>query len=427
MDVLTDRIKHLIDEARSLVRVSGGRINAGPRGEEVLDEIKTIVVHYYSRDYMGYVYNWIHTFLRDARRAADLLNAGGWLLPKEFKSFISGPESHLRKKLFQYTIDLVRGKLTIEEYLSKSRSAITTSIRTNMRSLYQSWVFSAILVNLASMGARIIYPEHGYILIERTGRQRSGGIPPNLILKMHGGEVSFFLEAPRPVGWGDSKDLRRAWSLYTSLRPDMLVYGGRVMDIVDLEGGGPPIKRPNIIIECKELDEWYNRVRYLRGPLARPLTAEEWFSRWLDGLMDGLAEVLNIGRSSVHPLLSKKASVRVREYQLVRLYKETFRPDKMILVSRVTIPDGIRSSLESDGITIVDGVEMGDAGSLSMVAKAIREYVTPVDGESLIIDEVLRLIESRGITVDRRLLSKAIRKVLYDRIDEVIKAIEEYR
>ncbi|MEB3773758.1 MAG: hypothetical protein GSR86_02370, partial [Desulfurococcales archaeon] len=257
------------------------------------------MVHGYASHYIDSIYKWITRFLETARTAADLLGAHGWLLPKELKSFIGSPEDHLRKKLFQYTLDLGRGRLGVGEYLSKARSAITTSIRTNMRSIYQYWAFSAILVNLARLGARIIYPEHGYILIERTGRQRSGGIPPNLILRLPGGEVSFFLEAPRPVGWGDGRDLRRTWRLYTSLRPDMLVYGGRVMDIVDMDGEGPPIKRPDIVVEFKELEDWFNRVRYLKGPITRPLTAEEWFNRWLDGLWEGLSEVLGVSRGQV--------------------------------------------------------------------------------------------------------------------------------
>lgn len=54
-----------------------------------------------------------------------------------------------------------------------------------------------------------------------------------------------------------------------------MIYSGKVLDAVD-PGLSPPIKRPNIVVEFKELEDWYVRVRDLRGYFRRPLTAEEW-------------------------------------------------------------------------------------------------------------------------------------------------------
>ena len=59
-------------------------------------------------------------------------------------------------------------------------------------------------------------------------------------------------------------DLSRIWKFYTALRPDMMVYGGEVMDIVEIDSD-PPVRRPDLIIEVKELYDWYKRVREVRG------------------------------------------------------------------------------------------------------------------------------------------------------------------
>lgn len=45
----------------------------------------------------------------------------------------------------------------------------------------------------------------------------------------------------------DSSDLRESWKLYTALRPDIMVYGGKILDIVNIDSN-PPIKKPDVII-----------------------------------------------------------------------------------------------------------------------------------------------------------------------------------
>jgi hypothetical protein len=90
--------------------------------------------------------------------------------------------------------------------------------------------------------------------LERSGRQRLASIPPDAIIETGYGALSFFLEAPRLIAWEDTGDLRRAWKLYKAMRLDILVYGGRIMNILD-EGDDPPIRRPDVIIKCKELED----------------------------------------------------------------------------------------------------------------------------------------------------------------------------
>ena len=336
-------------------------------------------------------YSWIKVFNEGIEGLKDRLRLRGLLLSKELKSFVEDPKAHLKKKIFLYIHDLLRGKMGVEEFERSAGAAIRTSLRTNMRSVYQDWVLVSLLKGLAFKGAKMVYPEYGYLSLDRAGKQRGGGIPPNLILWLNGGYLSFFLEAPRPVGWEDGRELRRAWSLYVALRPDILVYAGRVLNIVKI-GANPPIKRPDIIIECKELEDWYMRSRDMRGPFAKPLTAEEWRSRWLKGLYRGLADALGVKEKDVREAVESKKSIRVREPRLVCLYKALYSPKHLILICRAEVPDQVKSDLEGEGIEVFDGVSFEER-KLNEVVELLSEEASRVkEGGPLILEgEVARL------------------------------------
>ncbi len=291
-------------------------------------------------------YEWVKVFLStisELKEKAGLIHV---LLSRELSSFVEDVVNHLKKKIFIYTHDLLRGRLSLEEYQRKAGAAIRTSFRTNLRTIYQDWVLLNILIHIVEDGGLIVYPENKYISLERMGKQKIGVIPPNMITYTLGkGYLSFFLEAPRPIGWEDTSDLSRTWKLYTALRPDIMIYGGRVLNILTLTSN-PPIKRPNVILECKELEDWYLRVRDIKGPLAKPLTAEEWRNKWIEGLWTGLADILGVEREKLQENIEERKSVRLKEYHIVTLYKALYKPDKMILISRARIPNNVKRELE---------------------------------------------------------------------------------
>ncbi len=297
---------------------------------------------------------------------------------REFRSFIDDPLRHLEKKLFIYTHDYKRGKFKLEEYAEKSMMAINTSLRTNLRTLYQNWAFLAILRNIYREGTLIVYPEHKVLNLERSGKQKLRWIPPNLVIDVPGyGSLSFYIEAPRPLSWGDTGDLEKIWSLYTALRPDMMIYSGRVYDIVE-PNNSPPVKKPNIIVEFKELPDWYRRVRDVKGPLAKPISAEEWRNRWIEGLWDGLADVLGITRKEAAEKLSERRGVRLNEVKVVQLYRSVYNPEKMYLVSKYPVPEDISSMLEKHDIVVIDDIGF-NAEKLQVLAKELLKYAKPVD------------------------------------------------
>lgn len=339
---------------------------------------------------------------------------------REFKSFIQEPLRHLEKKLFIYTHDFKRGKLSLEEYAEKSMMAINTSLRTNLRTLYQNWGFLALLKNLYREGTAVVYPEHNVLNLERSGKQKLRWIPPNLILDIPGyGSLSFYIEAPRPLAWGDTGDLEKIWGLYTALRPDMMIYGGRVYDIVEPDNS-PPVKKPDVIVEYKELPDWYKRVRDVKGPLARPLSAEEWRNRWIEGLWDGLADVLGVTRREAVEKLGSRRGVRLNEVRVVQLYRSVYNPDKMFLVSKHIVPDEIKKKLENHDIIVVDDVDF-EPDKMKELSKHILEHAKQVE-EYIIRVKERELAEILHMIIDlwnKKILNgDKIRKLLLYSISE---------
>ncbi|MGC8949292.1 MAG: hypothetical protein ACP5GU_09430 [Thermoprotei archaeon] len=322
---------------------------------EMFDEFRIQFIKWRINDDLSKMDQWIKVFKDWTDKVSQIYGFKGVLYPREFRSFLENPERHLMKKIFNYSYDLLRGKDTLKSFKKTAGSAIVTSVRTNLRSIYQYWGFITILYHIRDQGfARIIYPEHGHLLLDRAGKQKIHSIPPNVVLSTHKGLLSFYLEAPRPIAWGDTGDLMKIWSLYTALRPDLMVYSGEVFNIVS-PSTDPPIRRPEVIIEFKELDDWYVRAREVKGPLAKPLTAEEWRSKWIEGLWTGLAESLGVQRKENIEKTSDKG-IRLSEVESVILYKRVYLPKKMYLISKARLPGKIKNILANENIDVIDDV-----------------------------------------------------------------------
>lgn len=410
----------LLEELRRLIRVDQNKV---PRfsdvaGVELFEKFRLCVVKSLAGGELSAAHKWISEAKVALDNALKVLSISGYTLPKELSSFIADPLQHLKKKVFNYSYDLLRNSIGLEEFYEKASRAITTSLRTNLRGCYQLWALATMMRLFGEMGYTIAYPENRYLNFDRSGKQKLGVIPPNFILLNIGkGYLSFFLEAPRPLSWEDTSDLQKVWSFYTALRPDLMVYSGRVMDIVDLSSS-PPIKRPDAIVEFKELEDWWKRARDLKGYFRKPLTAEEWRSKWIDGLFEGLAEAMGVRRTDVEKRVEEGASLRVKEHQLVLLYKATYKPRKMLLVTRRETPLEIRKSLEDSGIDVVDCVEFSEE-RLSEAVNRLSDMSSFDSSETVVIEvprsvavelEVLRVqlgLRSVGDVIERLVKSAA--------------------
>jgi len=371
--------------------------------EVLLEEVRRcIVLHYFGKE-LDEARRWIKEFRAIIDSVITSLGARSVLLSKELRSFTSDPLHHLMKKLFIYTHDLSKGKYSVEEYERIAVSAVRTSLRTNMRSLYENWVLLALVKNICRYPTRLFYPEHGALLLERSGRQRSGTIPPNFALHvLSKGLLTFYLEAPRPVGWGDTRDLAKAWKLYVALRPDIMVYGGFVENIISINNN-PPIIRPDVIIEVKELEDWFLRVREVRGPFAKAMSAEEWRNRWIRGLWAGLAEVLGVeSPEKAYEHIRRRRGLRLSEPQIVELYMRIYRPRRLFLVSKKPVKRDIRLNMESEGIVVIDNVEF-NVDKLSQIADEVTEIASyrGVQGVPIVVPaELLPFIERLAVELN---------------------------
>ncbi len=413
-----------LDELAEKVREVGGLLRAPGKAsaaEELIEEFRECFVEEHAAEGLLEARAWIRMLRSAMKRAVRALNASGVLLPREMRSFVNDPRRHLVKKLFNYAYEYARGKMSYEEFCRVAEAAIRTSIRSNMRSVYEGWVFLTIVALVAEKGrARIAFPEHGFILLERSGRQRGGKIPPNLVVNIEGrGYLSLFLEAPRPIGWWDSRDLTRIWKLYVALRPDIIVYRGMVLNMLR-PGEDPPILRPDLIIECKELSDWYARSREVRGPLAAPMTAEEWRSRWLQGLWSGLSDILGFETpEQAYQEVRKRKGVRLTEPQIVKLYVKLYKPTRgAVLVSREKVPREVKRDLEESSVRVVDG-----AGFNPEALRPVAEEVYGLAGYRGGEEEVIRIpasLAERLAAYMRRVGARS----LVEAIEKLLEAVE---
>ena len=375
---------------------------------EKLDELKKLFVRSVVGNELDEANEWcmkLRKISEDIRRVLRLFEI---VFPRELRSFLEDPEAHLRKKLFIYAMDLVRRRMTLRSFEERAQRAIQTSLQTNMRSIYQSWVFLVILRELANDGGCLLYPEHGCLSLERSGRQRLASIPPNAVIETECGALSFFLEAPRPIAWEDTGDLRRAWRLYKAMRPDILVYGGKVLNILD-ERNDPPIMRPDVIIECKELEDWHKRIRELKGD-DKPLSAEEWRWMWLRGLWRGLGRELGARTRPEEIEMGPNERIRLREPELVKIYMRLYRPREMLLISRCAAPDEVKRELESEGIQVIDDVRF-DEVALKDVSRRLLNYARPAEDVIVLRGELARFIRMKS-----SLLGKSPEKLIWEAI-----------
>ena len=179
----------------------------------------------------------------------------------------------------------------------------------------------------------------------------------------------------------------------------------------------PPIKRPDAIVEFKELEDWWKRARDLKGYFRKPLTAEEWRSKWIDGLFEGLAEAMGVRRTDVEKRVEEGASLRVKEHQLVLLYKATYKPRKMLLVTRRETPLEIRKSLEDSGIDVLDCIEFSEE-RLSEAVNRLSD-MSSFDSSETVVIEVPRSV---AVELEALRVQLGLRSV-GDVIERLIKSV----
>ena len=337
-------------------------------GNEILEKkfnelreqfVETFVYEVLGEEKLQEAYFFVRKLTLVCEEVKRLYNLSEIVWSRELRRFIKDPLRHLKHVLRFYVFDVLRRHITKEEFWDRGAAAVRTAFRTNERACYERWVLLEILKQLKIReNARIIYPEIGALVLTRAGKQKLAIIPPDIIVELQNlSDLSFFLEAPRPITWGDTQELKFVWSLYRIARPDILVYADKIFNILDLSKE-PPIKNPDVVIEIKFLENWWKRKRLLRI-FSKPLTIEHWRSLWIQGLYEGLSEILGIRKPKTEELKPQKGAYAT-DLQVLKMYLEIFNPKMLFCVSMVPVPNSIKEELESYNTIIVDDVSFNE-------------------------------------------------------------------
>ena len=242
---------------------------------------------------------------------------------RAFSSFLQSPREHVKHIIVPKIRRAVRRRVDPSRFYRLINLTVKKCIDTNCRILFQNFVVLSMLYNLYSFDVEFVYPNGSWFHLDRKGHQHGGVIPPNFIIRVNDGYFSFFLEAPRPVEWSLPLKSGEPLPLHAAPRPDILIYRGWVENIID-KSSTSIIKPPNFIIECKEVDGWWKSTRLSKG---------------IKHITNG--EIENVDAFSV-----------------IELYYELYKPEKIILVSKVKVPRGVKYKLSLRGVETIDNIRL---------------------------------------------------------------------
>lgn len=242
---------------------------------------------------------------------------------RAFSSFLESPRGHVKRIIVPKIRRAVDGRFDLPRFYRLINLTVKKCIDTNCRILFQNFVVLSILYNLHSFDVEFVYPNGSWIHLDRRGHQHGGVIPPNFIIRVGDGYFSFFLEAPRPIEWSLPLKSGEPLPLHAAPRPDILIYRGWVENIVD-RSSNSIIKSPNFIIECKEVDGWWRSTRPSKG-------------------------VKHITNGEIES---------VDAFNVMELYYELYKPDKIFLVSKVKVPRGVKYKLSLRGVETIDNIRL---------------------------------------------------------------------
>jgi hypothetical protein len=124
-----DEFREVAEKAQRLIDVDSDAIPFFNRsGTKLFEELRDCFIDIIASEHLNEAEEWV----KQARRAVDelvrALGLKGFTYPREFRSFVEDPRAHLRKKIFNYAYDLVRGKMSPDDFVRRAGAAIRTSL-----------------------------------------------------------------------------------------------------------------------------------------------------------------------------------------------------------------------------------------------------------------------------------------------------------
>ncbi|MGB2727590.1 MAG: hypothetical protein WBD09_03820 [Halobacteriota archaeon] len=262
----------------------------------------------------------ISQYQRIYRRVKEVYGTDGIFHSDKFGDFLDGYLEYLGALLPVGV--LVRGRIELETFKKTGLQKVKGSISKNLSTLYQNFVALSILVNFSPLEPEIIFPEQDCIYLERGGGDEKK-LEPNFIIDANGKKYSFLVGGPLPFSWAP--------------RPNIMIYTRYTEDIWR-PNVVERIVRPDVIVKCVRVREWAKRTR--------SLAIDTWwgkFYRRAGGIV-------------------RNNRVVVNELQILKGYKEIYRPRVFFLVSKVDVPLQIRESLEDDSIAVIKNTSFVENG-----------------------------------------------------------------
>lgn len=250
---------------------------------------------------------------------------------RNFSSFLEDPLKHMIKVFISKSHTLINGNVDINKFKFIINLTIKKCIDTNLKCLFQNFVALSIPYLLHDHDIKFLYPKNKWIMLSRKGIQSNDSLPPNYVLEVDNNRFSFFIEAPRPIDW--SRRVRKGSKipLNAAPRPDIMVYRGFVKNIL-VSSSPTIIKRPNLVIECKEVDGWWKKTRFSKG-------------------------IMNLTNGELED---------VDAVDVIDVYLSLYKPKKIFIVSKVDVPRGVKYKLSLRGVETIDDTDLNPFNLLQL-------------------------------------------------------------
>ena len=131
---------------------------------------------------------------------------------------------------------------------------------------------------------------------------------------------------------------------------------------------------------------------------------------WLQGLWRGLGRELGARIRPEEIQLDQDERIRLKEPELVKMYRRLYKPREMLLITRCETPGDVKRDLELEGIMVIDDVQF-DRARLKDASRMLLSYAEPAEDIIILRGELVRLIRAKS-----RLHRKSPEKLIWEAI-----------
>ena len=240
------------------------------------------------------------SYVKVEHEVVRVLKLEGISMSTKLHMFLHDPKNALMRELFDPLFHLLRGKIDVKTFEEEQSQNIENSFRNLYRAGYERWVALSLVKLLEAdrnFSLSIPFPSIRKI-VHALGSKRPAPSPreskvlsleheipqvfivPNFIV--HSAKVDRYVAIGLEIGigtamwtaskvserreWYPLKSIREKYSL-VDLKPDMIICADERPEDVALIADSERICRPDLIIECMEQEDWYEKGDLERAKL----------------------------------------------------------------------------------------------------------------------------------------------------------------